>query len=91
MSRRRWRRLLAASRAARREERAKYGETVFLLEPNVKRSLGGLRDLQLVRWVGFTRYGDNDYDGLAQGGWIAREEQRRLREAWLRSGTGDAP
>lgn len=90
MTHRRWRPLLAGVLSARREERAKYGETVFLLEPNVKRTLGGLRDLQLVRWIGFTRYGDNDYDGLAQGGWIAREEQRRLREArdfllWLRN------
>ena len=32
---------------ARREERQQYGETVYLLEPNVKRSRGGLRDMQL--------------------------------------------
>jgi hypothetical protein len=38
-------------------ERSKYGETVFLLEPNVKRSRGGLRDLQLIRWIGFIRAG----------------------------------
>jgi hypothetical protein len=35
MTRRRWRSLLPAIDEARREERSKYGETVFLLEPNV--------------------------------------------------------
>jgi [protein-PII] uridylyltransferase len=90
MVRRRWRRLLGAAFEARREERAKYGETVFLLEPNVKRTRGGLRDLQLIRWIGFIRYGESDFDGLAQRGKITKEEQRKLREArdfllWLRN------
>ena len=30
---------------------------MFLLEPNIKRSQGTLRDLQLIRWIGFVRYG----------------------------------
>jgi len=34
--------------AERRKERLEYGETVYLLEPNVKRSRGGLRDVQLL-------------------------------------------
>ncbi len=42
---------------ARSRERSDYGDTVFLLEPNVKRSPGTLRDLQLIRWIGFLRYG----------------------------------
>lgn len=49
--------LLAAIDKARTEERLRYGETVFLLEPNLKRSRGALRDVQLLRWVGFVRYG----------------------------------
>lgn len=90
MTKRRWRRLLRSTEEARREERIKYGETVFLLEPNVKRSLGGLRDLQLARWIGFIRYGESDFDALAHGGWITKEEQRSLRAArdfllWLRN------
>ncbi|MBW8884192.1 MAG: HD domain-containing protein, partial [Planctomycetia bacterium] len=88
--RRRWRRLLSAAENARREERSKYGETVFLLEPNVKRSRGGLRDLQLVRWIGFIRYGEVDFDALAERGYLTKPEQRALRAArdfllWVRN------
>ena len=79
--RRRWRRLLSATEKARREERVKYGETVFLLEPNVKRSRGGLRDLQLIRWIGFIRYGEGDFDGLAERGYLTKQEQKTLRAA----------
>ena len=50
-------RLLAETEKEREQERLRYGETVFMLEPNVKRSRGGLRDVQLLRWVGKIRYG----------------------------------
>jgi [protein-PII] uridylyltransferase len=56
--------LFRAIHAARKKERVQYGETVYLLEPNVKRTRGGLRDLQLVRWLGFARYGAADPDAL---------------------------
>lgn len=90
MVRRRWQRLVGKAEDARKGERTQYGETVFLLEPNVKRSRGGLRELQFIRWLGFVRYGENDFDALAQGGWLTREEQRKLRSArdyllWLRN------
>ena len=32
------------------ERRAKQGSTVFLLEPNVKEAMGGLRDLHTLEW-----------------------------------------
>jgi len=90
MTRRRWPRLLAAAEEARREERSKYGETVFLLEPNVKRSRGGLREMQFIRWIGFIRYGESDFDALAEAGWLSKEEQLKLRGAndfllWVRN------
>ena len=90
MTRRRRRRLLTAVEAARREERAKYGETVFLLEPNVKRTRGGLRELQFIRWIGFIRYGESDFATLRQAGWLTTDDERTLRSArdfllWLRN------
>ena len=79
--RRRTRSLIQAIRKARRDERHQYGETVYLLEPNIKRSRGGLRDLQLLRWVGFARYGDADPDNLHLSGVLRKQDQTRLREA----------
>ena len=80
-----WRKLVPLVDAERREERSKYGETVFLLEPNVKRSRGALRDLQLIRWLGFARYGESDPATLARAGHLAPLDRKRLREArdWL--------
>ncbi len=73
--------LLAAIEKARDEERGQFGETVYLLEPNLKRSRGGLRDIQLSRWVGFVRYGVTDPDSLLLHGAISKEDQRHLRQA----------
>jgi [protein-PII] uridylyltransferase len=49
--------LIKAIQEGRDEERQRFGETVYLLEPNVKRSRGGLRDLQLLHWIARIRYG----------------------------------
>ena len=66
---------------ARREERAKWGETNFLLRPNVKRSRGALRDIQLIRWIGFARYGETDLEKLVKLGGLPEEDYRILRDA----------
>ena len=50
--------LLTAIHKERQQERLRYGETVFLLEPNIKRSRGGLRDIQFVRWLGARATGE---------------------------------
>lgn len=68
--------------AARREERRKWGETNFLLSPNVKRSRGALRDIQLVRWIGFARYGEVDLERLLKLGALPEEDYRLLRKAY---------
>lgn len=76
----RWR-LLPEILQARNDERLQYGETAYLLEPNVKRSGGGLRDLQLLRWVGACAYACPDFDGLQLRGLLSPADNRRLREA----------
>ncbi|HTQ38757.1 MAG TPA: [protein-PII] uridylyltransferase [Pirellulales bacterium] len=78
---RHWRRLVGDIEASRHEEREHFGETVYLLEPNVKRSPGGLRDIQLLRWVGFARYGDATPDGLQLMGELSKEDEVALRRA----------
>ena len=79
---RRQKRLIKQVIAARREERQKWGETNFLLRPNVKRSRGALRDIQLVRWIGFARTGEVELERLAQLGAISDEDHRVLRQAY---------
>ncbi len=43
--------LLAELRKLTRERLARYGNTIFHLEPNVKESPGGLRDYQAAAWL----------------------------------------
>ncbi|HEV3003651.1 MAG TPA: [protein-PII] uridylyltransferase [Pirellulales bacterium] len=74
-------RLTTAIERARRTERRQFGETVYLLEPNVKRSRGGLRDIQLLRWIGFVRYGLNDPDGLRLHGALSPADYDAIRRA----------
>ena len=68
----------AAFVEARRVEREKYGETVYLLEPNIKRSRGGLRDLHLLRWLWFVHAGVSDLDRLRREGVLSVFDHRRL-------------
>jgi len=63
---------------AREEERVQFGESVYLLRPNVKKSRGGLRDIHLVRWMGFVRYGEADIDRLGRQGEIPKTDMERL-------------
>jgi len=64
---------------ARAKERAEYGETAYLLRPNVKRSRGGLRDIHLIRWLGFIRFGTNNFDKLLKRGGISTTDSKQLR------------
>ena len=67
--------------AARDKERADYGATTQQLEPDLKRSLGGLRDLHLIRWIGFALHDAADIDSLRLHAAITMEESRRLVHA----------
>src|SRR4051794_23277127 len=64
--------------AERRKERLEYGETVYLLEPNVKRSRGGLRDIHLLRWLWYLKSGVSDPDRLHDMGVLSKFDHRRL-------------
>ncbi|GAA4423588.1 [protein-PII] uridylyltransferase [Bremerella cremea] len=76
-----FRRLYKAIMKSRDEERAQYGEVVHMLEPNIKRSSGTLRGIQMVRWLGFARYGENELDALNRVGAISDKDRKSLRDA----------
>ena len=67
---------------AREDERKQFGDTVYLLEPNVKRSPGTLRDLHFIRWLSFVRYDARDWDGAELAGGLTRGDRNILREAY---------
>ncbi len=65
----------------RRREYEKFGATVYLLEPNVKKSQGGLRDLHVLQWIGMARYRAGTVRELADRGVLSRQDYRALTEA----------
>ena len=73
---------LAKVVTARDKERTEFGATTQQLEPDVKRSLGGLRDLHLIRWIAFALHGSGDVDSLRLHGTITKEDARRLVHAY---------
>ncbi len=65
----------------RRREYLKFGETVYLLEPNVKKSKGGLRDLHLLQWAGMARFQAPTIRELSDRGILSRADSVALTEA----------
>ena len=65
----------------RRREYEKFGETVYLLEPNVKKSKGGLRDLHVLQWAGMVRYQAGTIQELTDRGILSRADYLALVEA----------
>ncbi len=72
--------MLSAIESSRADERRQYGESVYMLTPNMKRSQGGLRDIQLVRWVGFSRWGHSSLSSLRRAGALSEEDYRTLHD-----------
>lgn len=70
---------LEATSQARRE---RFGDSVFLLEPDVKNGAGGLRDLDVARWAIQARYRVNDFEGMARAGVLTKREWRDLELAY---------
>ncbi len=53
----------------------KYGDSRYLLEPNVKNGKGGLRDLDTLKWITKHSYGISDFSGLEKRKLISRSEK----------------
>jgi [protein-PII] uridylyltransferase len=74
-------RFIEQKMAERRREYEKFGETIYLLEPNVKKSKGGLRDLHVMQWAGMARYRAATLQELADRGILSRQDYQALVEA----------
>jgi [protein-PII] uridylyltransferase len=64
-------------RAKWQEQRArhsKYADTEYNLEPNVKSSPGGLRDIQTIGWIAMRHFGESSPEALEQLGFLTGDE-----------------
>ncbi len=68
-----------ADQLARRE---KFGNTVFLQEPDIKSGVGGLRDYQNILWMTRLQYDGRDLSTLVDLKLIRRKEHDELIEAY---------
>ena len=68
--------------AAKREEQIQrhhhFHDTAYNLEPNIKESPGGLRDLQMIIWISRAAGLGTRWSQLAQAGLISDVEARQI-------------
>jgi [protein-PII] uridylyltransferase len=65
-----------------REKRfSQFGESIYLLEPQIKEGPGALRDLHSLRWTGLVLLGTSDLQEFASKGWITQQERQWLEKA----------
>ncbi|GMU24854.1 MAG: bifunctional uridylyltransferase/uridylyl-removing enzyme [Phycisphaerae bacterium] len=64
-----------------REHQDYYAQTVYLLEPNVKKSPGGLRDVHVLRWLAAARHGRAGLEVFRESGGMCARDAGMLAEA----------
>jgi [protein-PII] uridylyltransferase len=60
---------------------ARFGDSAYLLEPNLKEGQGGLRDFHTMRWIACIRSGLKQNRDLEYLGYLSHEEYEQLKEA----------
>ena len=70
-----------AKRAEQQERHKKYNDTEYNLEPNVKGSPGGLRDIQTILWVATRNFGTFKLNTVLNDGFLVENEFALLARA----------
>jgi len=64
-----------------RERHSRYGDSTYLLEPNLKEGMGGLRDYHAMLWMGRAAYHIAEPRDLELSGYLSHDEFESLCEA----------
>ena len=72
---------LAGKRAEQQARHARYHDTAYNLEPNLKDGPGGLRDLQSVVWIARRQLGLGSFEALRDATLLSPEEYAALAAA----------
>lgn len=65
-----------------RSRHNEHGDTVFLLEPDLKHSRGAIRDIHQVLWISFALFGVCSFEAIMENGLMSLEEKDELFRAW---------
>src|SRR5947199_2173376 len=60
----------------------KFGDSVYLQEPNLKNGCGGLRDYQNLLWITYFKEGSLSTNQLVGKDWLSESDQRRIERAY---------
>lgn len=69
-----------AKREEQRARHVKFHGSAYRLEPNLKESPGGLRDIQTITWLVIRHYGHTDFQALVSDGYLTKAELNELTE-----------
>lgn len=60
----------------------RFGDSVYLQEPNLKSGCGGLRDYQNLLWITYFKEGALSTNQLVGKDWLSESDQRRIERAY---------
>ena len=70
---------LKAKFEEQRERHRKYDDSEYKLEPNIKSSPGGIRDIHMLGWVTRRHFGTHDLKELVDIGFLSHNEHQQLQ------------
>src|SRR5438105_4078151 len=61
----------------------KFGDSVYLQEPNLKNGCGGLRDNQNLIWITYSKEGSLRTTQFVGKDWLSKTDQRQIERAYF--------